>query len=191
MSAATERSPQGGRPHQGTKLKRHLGPVGLLFTAIGSIIGSGWLFGAYNASQIAGPAAIFSWLIAGLMVMKIGLCYAELGPMFPVSGGVVRYPHLVWGSFASYSLGFITWVSSAAVPAIEVEGALTYATRYAPFTIAQRVPNVTVHTLTPPGLLIAVILMAIFVVINYYGVRLFAQINNVLVVEAGHHRAGH
>lgn len=115
------------------------------------------------------------------MVMMIGLCYAELGPMFPVSGGVVRYPHLVWGSFASYSLGFITWVSSAAVPAIEVEGALTYATRYAPFTVAQRVSGLTVHTLTPLGLVIAVVLMAVFVVINFYGVRLFAQINNVLV----------
>ncbi|WP_287929435.1 APC family permease [Arthrobacter sp.] len=180
-SAATESRRQGGVPQQGAKLKRHLGPVGLLFTAIGSIIGSGWLFGAYNASQIAGPAAIFSWLIAGLMVLMIGLCYAELGPMFPISGGVVRYPHLVWGSFASYSLGFITWISSAAVPAIEVMGALTYATKYGPFTIAQRVSNTTVHTLTPLGILIAVILMAIFVVINYYGVRLFAQINNVLV----------
>ncbi|MCQ9164836.1 MULTISPECIES: APC family permease [unclassified Arthrobacter] len=181
MSTTQESKQQGGAPEQGTKLKRHLGPIGLLFTAIGSIIGSGWLFGAYNASQIAGPAAIFSWLIAGLMVLMIGLCYAELGPMFPISGGVVRYPHLVWGSFASYSLGFITWISSAAVPAIEVMGALTYATKYAPFTIAQRVANTTVHTLTPVGILIAVILMAIFVVINYYGVRLFAQINNVLV----------
>ncbi|MFI5085780.1 MAG: APC family permease [Actinomycetales bacterium] len=163
------------------KLKRHLGPVGLLFAGIGSIIGSGWLFGAFNASVIAGPSAIFSWLIAGGMILLIGLCYAELGPMFPISGGVVRYPHLVWGSFASYSLGFITWISSAAVPAIEVEGALTYATKYGHFTNPHIVNGDKVHTLSPLGLLVAVILMAIFVVINAYGVRLFAQINNVLV----------
>src|ERR1700712_1724607 len=93
-------------------LKRDLGPIALLFAAIGSIIGSGWLFGAFNASAIAGPSAIFSWLIAGVMIMLIGLTYAELGPMFPISGGVVRYPHIVWGSFASYSLGFITWIST-------------------------------------------------------------------------------
>ncbi|MEH0109042.1 APC family permease [Tersicoccus sp. MR15.9] len=164
-----------------TKLKRHVGPIGLLFAGIGSIIGSGWLFGAFNASVIAGPSAIFSWLVAGLMIMLIGLCYAEIGPMFPISGGVVRYPHLVWGSFTSYSLGFITWISSAAVPAIEVEGALTYATKYAPFTTPHVVNGTTVHTLTGLGLVLAVILMAIFVAINYYGVRLFTQINNVLV----------
>ncbi|HSU71858.1 MAG TPA: APC family permease [Micrococcaceae bacterium] len=163
------------------KLKRHVGPIGLLFAGIGSIIGSGWLFGAFNASVIAGPAGIFSWLVAGFMIMLIGLCYAELGPMFPISGGVVRYPHLVWGSFASYSLGFITWISSAAVPAIEVEGALTYATKYGAFTTPHVVNGDKVHTLTGLGLVIAIILMAIFVVINYYGVRLFAQINNVLV----------
>ncbi|MCY0905280.1 hypothetical protein [Arthrobacter sp. H14-L1] len=33
------------------KLKRHLGPIGLLFAAIGSIIGSGWPFGAFNGSS--------------------------------------------------------------------------------------------------------------------------------------------
>ncbi len=169
-----------GRPV--VKLKRHVGPVGLLFAAIGSIIGSGWLFGAFNASAIAGPAAIFSWLIAGVMIILIGLTYAELGPMFPISGGVVRYPHMAWGSFGSYTMGWITWIASAAVPAIEVEAALTYGTKYAPFTVLAVEKNgPSAHVLTPLGMVVAIILLALFVVINYFGVRLFAQINNVLV----------
>ncbi|WEG09727.1 APC family permease [Microbacterium horticulturae] len=163
------------------KLKRSLGPIGLLFTAVGSIIGSGWLFGAFHASAIAGPAAIFSWGIAAVMIILIGLCYAELGPMFPISGGVVRYPHLVWGSFGSYSLGFITWIASAAVPAIEVTGALTYATKFAPFTVRATDAGGSAQVLTPLGMVVAIVLLAVFVVINYFGVRLFAQINNVLV----------
>ncbi len=165
----------------GHRLKRRLGPIGLLFAAVGSIIGSGWLFGAFHASAIAGPAAIFSWLIAAIMIILIGLCYAELGPMFPISGGVVRYPHLVWGSFGSYSLGFITWIASAAVPAIEVTGALTYATRFAPFTVRASDGTNTAQVLTPLGMVVAIVLLALFVVLNYYGIRLFAQINNVLV----------
>lgn len=168
-------------PHRDRRLRRDVGRVGLLFAGIGSIIGSGWLFGAFNTSVVAGPAGLFSWMIAAVMIMLIGLSYAELGPMFPISGGVVRYPHLVWGSFASYSLGFITWISSAAVPAIEVEGALQYATKFAPFTRAHLVSGSTVHTLTGLGLAVAILLMAVFVVINYLGVRLFAQVNNVLV----------
>ncbi|HWU45169.1 MAG TPA: APC family permease [Humibacter sp.] len=179
MSSTTEQAKP--RPHQ-AKLKRHVGPIGLLFAAIGSIIGSGWLFGAFNASAIAGPAAIFSWLIAGVMIILIGLCYAELGPMFPISGGVVRYPHMVWGSFGSYTMGWITWIASAAVPAIEVEAALTYGTQYAPFTVLAVEKNgPSAHVLTPLGMVVAIILLALFVVVNYFGVRLFSRVNNVLV----------
>ncbi|WP_022900699.1 APC family permease [Humibacter albus] len=166
---------------KGSKLRRDVGPVGLLFTAIGSVIGSGWLFGAFNASVIAGPSAIFSWLIAAAMIMLIGLCYAEIGPMFPISGGVVRYPHLVWGSFSSYSMGWIMWMSTAATPAIEVEGALQYATKYAPFTVFAKEGGVSAHVLTPLGIVVAIVLLAAFTAVNYFGVRLFSQVNNVMV----------
>jgi amino acid transporter len=168
-------------------LKRHVGVVGLLFASVGSIIGSGWLFGALDAAVTAGPAAIISWALGGLMILMIALVYAELGTMFPLSGGVVRYPHLSFGSFASYTSGWITWVAVATTAPIEVEAALQYGTKYAPFTAEHCVsvcgsdaPEI-VHTLTALGYAVAVVLMAVFVVVNYYGIRWFARINNVLV----------
>ncbi len=161
------------------RMRRHLGPVGLLFAGVGSIIGSGWLFGALNAAQIAGPSAIFSWLIAAVMIMLIGLVYAELGTMFPIAGGVVRFPHLSFGSFASYTMGWITWLAAATVAPIEVEGALQYATRYAPFTVSHA--GGKVHTLTGLGYAVAVAGLAFFVVVNYFGIRWFARVNNVVV----------
>ena len=166
-------------PH--TKMRRDIGIIGLLFASVGSIIGSGWLFGSLTATQLAGPAAIFSWLIGAVLIVLIGLVFAELGTMFPVSGGVVRFPHLAFGSFASYSMGWITWVAAATVAPIEVEGALQYATRYAPFTHAHTVNGETVHTLTGLGYVVAVLAMAFFVVVNYFGVRWFARINNAAV----------
>src|SRR5213083_557051 len=98
-TAGAAESAPGTADEAGTALKRHIGPVGLLFAGVGSVIGSGWLFGALNASIIAGPASIVSWAIGGVMIMLIGLTYAELGTMFPVSGGVVRFPHYSFGSF--------------------------------------------------------------------------------------------
>ena len=175
-SRTTSTEPQG--PH---RLRRDIGLIGLLFASVGSIIGSGWLFGALSASQKAGPAAMFSWLFGGIMILLIGLVYAELGTMFPLSGGVVRYPHLSFGGFASYTAGWITWIAAATVAPIEVEGALQYATKYAPFTAEHTVAGEPVHTLTALGYAIAVIAMALFVVINYVGIRYFARINNVLV----------
>lgn len=156
-----------------------MGRISLLFAGVGSIIGSGWLFGALNAARLAGPASIFSWAIAAVMILLIGLCFAELGTMFPVSGGVVRFPHISFGSFASYTTGWINWIAAATVAPIEVEGALQYATKWADFT--QFHPKSGAHTLTPLGYVIAVIAMAFFVALNYFGIRWFARVNNALV----------
>jgi amino acid transporter len=170
-----------GPADQAHQLRRHVGVVGLLFASVGSIIGSGWLFGALNASTTAGPAAVISWAIGGVMILLIALCYAELGTMFPLAGGVVRFPHIAFGSFASYTSGWITWVAVATTAPIEVEAALQYATKYADFTEPHMVDGEEVHTLTTLGYASAVVLMAVFVVVNYYGVRWFARVNNVLV----------
>ena len=160
------------------RLRRHIGLVGLLFTGVGSIIGSGWLFGALNASRLAGPAAILSWLTGGVMILLIGLVYAELGTMFPVSGGVVRFPHWSFGSFASFTMGWVTWIAAATVAPIEVEGALQYATHYVSWLTTE---SHGVPVLTTGGYAIAVVGMALFCLINIIGVRTFARLNNVLV----------
>ena len=111
LSSSTETQPadQSTEP----QLKRHVGVVGLLFASVGSIIGSGWLFGALNASQQAGPAAIISWALGGFLILLIALVYAELGVMFPLSGGVVRFPQMAFGHLASFTSGWITYVAVA------------------------------------------------------------------------------
>ncbi|MEO3935837.1 APC family permease [Dermatophilaceae bacterium Soc4.6] len=168
-------------PPDSPPLKRHIGAVGLLFASVGSIIGSGWLFGALNASRQAGPAATISWALGGLLILFIALCYAELGTMFPLSGGVVRFPHMAFGNLASFTSGWITYVAVGTTAPIEVEAALQYGTQYADFTTKNTVGGETVYTLTALGYAAAVVLMAVFVIINYYGVKWFARINNALV----------
>jgi amino acid transporter len=170
-----------GSGEQRRHMRRDVGVIGLLFTSVGSIIGSGWLFGALTSAQLAGPAAIISWSVAAIMILLIGLVFAELGTMFPVSGGVVRFPHVAFGSFASYTTGWILWIAVATTAPIEVEGALQYATKYAGFTHAHKTGGETVHTLTGLGYVVAVLGMAFFVIVNYFGIRWFARVNNVAV----------
>jgi amino acid transporter len=152
--------------------------VGLLFTAVGSIIGSGWLFGALNAAEQAGPASIISWLIGAIMILFIGLTYAELGTMFPLSGGVVRFPHFAFGSFASYTTGWVTWLAAASTAPIEVLAALQYANNYIPNL---QVLRDGVAVLTPMGYVAATALMFLFGLVNVVGIRWFARLNNSLV----------
>ncbi|HEX7339931.1 MAG TPA: APC family permease [Rhodanobacteraceae bacterium] len=160
------------------RLKRHIGMVGLLFASVGSIIGSGWLFGALAAAEQAGPASIVSWLVGAVMILFIGLVYAELGTMFPLSGGVVRFPHFAFGSFASFTSGWITWLAAVSTASIEVEAALQYAANYLPWL---QVLKDGVAVLTVPGFFVACGLLALFSAINLFGIRWFARINTALV----------
>lgn len=159
-------------------LKRDIGKIGLLFTGVGSIIGSGWLFGAFEAASLVGPAAIISWILGAVMIIIVALNYAELGVMFPIAGGVIRFPHYSFGSFASYTSGWITWLAVVATVPIEVLAAVQYASSYLPW-LMHTVDGTLV--LTGGGIVVSVILVAVFCVINMFGVKFFAKFNNVLV----------
>ena len=56
----------------------------LVLLGLGSLIGSGWLFGAWEASSVAGPAAIISWVIGFIVIGTISYNYIEIGTMFPI-----------------------------------------------------------------------------------------------------------
>src|SRR5215212_2090160 len=94
MSLMVEEQPIIRRP---VSLKREIGLIGLLWASVGSIIGSGWLFGAQQALITAGPAAIISWVIGAVAIVILALVHAELGAMYPVAGGSARFPHYAFG----------------------------------------------------------------------------------------------
>src|ERR1700735_336813 len=87
-------------------MERNVGFLGLLWASEGSIIGSGWLFGALTAASIAGPSAIIAWVAASFIVILLALVHAELGGLFPVSGGTSRFPHYAFGGFAGMTFGW-------------------------------------------------------------------------------------
>jgi amino acid transporter len=57
-------------------IRREVGTLALMFTGLGSIIGSGWLFGAWRAAQLAGPGAIYAWIIGAVIILFVALTLA-------------------------------------------------------------------------------------------------------------------
>ena len=163
---------------EGHRLRREIGVVGLLFTSVGSIIGSGWLFGALSASQIAGPAALISWVIGGVAVILLALAHAELGAMYPVAGGTARFPHYAFGSLAGFAGGWFAFLGAVTTAPIEVEAALQYSTNYVHGLT--KVSGAT-PVLTATGYAVAAVLMLVFSVINVMGVRWLAETNKAIV----------
>lgn len=165
----------------GPRLRRDIGFVGLMFTSVGSIIGSGWLFGALTASGIAGPAAIISWILGGAAMILLALVHAELGGMFPVAGGSARFPHYAFGSMAGFAGGWFAFLGAVTTAPIEVEAALQYATGWLGISLTQMSGNPPETVLTAGGYVAAAVLMLIFSFINILGVRWLSETNKITV----------
>ncbi|MFJ9948672.1 APC family permease [Kitasatospora sp. NPDC091207] len=170
----TGTSPDSGTPTH-RSLRREVGLIGLLWASVGSIIGSGWLFGAKNAVMVAGPAALISWGIGAVAIVLLALVHAELGGLFPVAGGTARYPHYAFGGLAGMSFGWFSWLQAATVAPIEVEAMIGYAGHW---EFAKSFLNDN-GTLTTSGFIVAVILMGVFVAVNFLGVRVLAHTNSI------------
>lgn len=158
-------------------LKRDIGFVGLIWASEGSIIGSGWLFGAQGALSTAGPAAIISWVIGGVAILILALVHAELGGMYPVSGGTARFPHYAFGGAAGASFGWFSWLQAATVAPIEVLAMITYGQHYS-FASGWLKTSNGQHILTASGIVVAVVLMAAITAINFLSIRLLARTNS-------------
>lgn len=157
--------------------QRSIGPFGLLFVGISSVIGSGWLFGPLYAAQIAGPAAVLSWIIGGLLMSVIALTFAELGSAFPSAGGMIQFAHDSHGPLVSFVIGWMVWVSSLAVAPVETLGLVQYTANYIPGVMTM-VNNA--HVLTYPGIALAAFVMFIMCILNYYSAKFFSRSNNVI-----------
>ena len=103
--------------------------------------------------------------------------------MFPISGGVVRFPHLVLRLVRQLHDGLDPLGRRVADDGADRGRgrAAVRAPSTPPFTKSHTVSGETVHTLTGLGYVVAVLAMAFFVVVNYFGIRWFARINNVAV----------
>lgn len=160
------------------KLRREVGGVALMCFSAGGIVGAGWLFAALFASQIAGPAALVSWLIGGAAVMLLALIYAELGGMYPVAAGTIRFPLYAFGGLLGFAGGWFAFLATVTAAPLEVEAALIYANNYAhTFCLDQACTK----GLTPTGYLLAAVAMLVFAAINVMGVKWLSQTNKWIV----------
>lgn len=161
------------------QFKRQIGAGGVMFASIGAMVGSGWLFSSLYASQLAGPAAIISWLIATFFIIVIALTFAELGTLFPIAGGIANYPFFTHGKLAGFLLGWISWLSFLVLTPIEVQATIQYMTNF--FPSLTRVEN-NIHHLTVSGYITATFLMLLLVFINTRGVKFMSDTNKVFSI---------
>ncbi|WP_231184227.1 APC family permease [Haladaptatus sp. DYF46] len=95
----------------GDGLTRKLGLLDCVLLSVGGMVGSAIFVFPGSTGRLAGPASTLAWVVAGLLMMVIALCYTELALAFPKAGGPAVFPAETFGRnrtvrlFASYLEG--------------------------------------------------------------------------------------
>src|SRR5688500_3106836 len=94
---------------------------------------------AYQAADIpSGFAIIILWVIGGIAALTGALCYAEIGALFPRSGGEYHYLSKIYHP----SLGFMSgWISATVGFAAPVALAAIALGNYTGFVVLRYVPE--------------------------------------------------
>src|SRR5947199_2739194 len=89
------------------RLRRVLGPVALTALGVGAIIGAGiFVTTGKTAANMAGPAVMISYAVAGLGCALAALCYAEFASMAPVAGSAYTYAYATLGELLAWIIGW-------------------------------------------------------------------------------------
>jgi len=142
-----------------------------------SMVGSGWLFSAQLNAKIAGNYSFLAWVLAAVFVIMVGICLSQVVAVYPLRGATTRSSALSHNGIFGMPFAFANWFGVAAVIATEAQATTQY--------IAAAIKNselITAGALTPLGKLFAFGVLFLYLVVNYYGIRLLARVNNVVTV---------
>jgi basic amino acid/polyamine antiporter, APA family len=115
----TEMAAETGADVGKSELARSIGLFQLAMFGIGATIGTGIFIILSEAVPVAGPAVIWSFVIAGAVAGLTAICYAELASAVPVSGSSYSYAYATLGELPAMGVAACLLleygVSSAAV----------------------------------------------------------------------------
>lgn len=156
-------------------LKKKLGLLDLTLLGIGSMIGSGWLYAALHSAGYAGYLSGWAWALGAVIVLVIGLVFAELSASIPRAGGFVRYPQYTHGNIVGFVIGVGAILAYTSVAGVEVEAVRQYATYWWP-ALGQGPKNAP----TELGFAVQTLLLVVFFLLNYWSVNVFGRVNTIV-----------
>ncbi|MCF7728909.1 MAG: APC family permease [Chthoniobacterales bacterium] len=140
-----------------------------------AMVGSGWLFSAQLNAQLAGNYSFIAWVLAALLVMPVGLCLAQVVAVYPVRGATTRSSALSHNSIFGMPFAFANWFGIMVCVATEAQATTQY------LSAALKNSNLMDdHGLTFYGKLFALGILFLYLIVNFYGIKLLARVNNIV-----------
>ncbi|MEO6550072.1 MAG: amino acid permease [Ferruginibacter sp.] len=111
-------------------LKREIGVRSLTLAIINQTIGTGiFVIPALIAVNL-GAAAVITYIVCGVLIFLIALCFAELGSKTTESGGVYQYIETAFGPYAGFLANNIYWLGASVISDAALANALADTLKY-------------------------------------------------------------
>ena len=154
------------KTQQQDELAKDLGLIEALTIGIGVMIGAGIFILPRFAIGNAGPAAIFAYLLAGVIALISAASTAEVATGMPKSGGLYYFISRALGTFWGTIAGVALWLSLSFAVAFYLQGFGEYMAMLLPFGANH--------------IAIALIVGVMFIAINYRGVKESGTTQNLI-----------
>ena len=156
-------------------LKRVLGPIDATCVVVGAIIGVGIFFTPSQVAEIAGSGrvALLAWAVGGAIALAGALTFAELGGLYPRTGGQYEILRDAYGPLPGFLYVFCnaTAIQAGAIAIIAV-----VCSQHLAGALGKEITS-TVHLISISSILIVGLTMA-----NAAGVRWGVGIQNLTVL---------
>ena len=107
-------------------LERDLGLPAVMAISIGAMVGSGIFILPGLAMKMAGPAVVFAYFLAGVLVLPAALSKSEMATAMPEAGGTYLYIERAMGPLFGTIAGVGTWFSLTFKGALALVGGAPY-----------------------------------------------------------------
>ncbi len=184
MNSLMQRKPMsldGFRPDQ--RLNPTLSWWHLVCLGVGAIVGTGIYTLTGVGANLAGPAVILSFLIAGAVCACAALAYAEVATMIPTSGSAYTYSYVVIGEIVAWVVGWSLILEYSVGTSAVAVGWSGYATGFLG-AVGVHLPHALTTGLLAGGVINLPAVFIVFLVAGLLviGTRESATLNAVLVV---------
>lgn len=89
------------------KLRKNLSAMDLVVFGVGVVIGTGiFVLTGQQAALNAGPAIVFSFVIAAIVCGLAAMCYAEFASTVPVAGSAYTFSYATLGELVAWIIGW-------------------------------------------------------------------------------------
>jgi APA family basic amino acid/polyamine antiporter len=170
-----------------SSLLRQLGIVSATALVISNMIGTGiFTTTGFLAGDLGDPFWVITiWVVGAICALTGAFCYSELGINFPSSGGEYVYLTRAYGPTWGFMTGWVSFFAGFSAPV--AAAALAFSDYIGYFFPAAKQDSASVvlgsgtWSLKLGGAqLVACLLIGLFTLINFFGVRRVARLQNVL-----------